>query len=390
MDQYVAALTQGLLAVFTWPTFGYLMVGIVVGMVLGILPGLSGLQGLVLLLPFTFDLAPTEAMALLLGNYAVSTMTDTIPAVLIGVPGSSAAQATVLDGHPMAKKGEAGRALAASYMANIMGAMWAGLVFILAIPIVTPLLMAFGIPEFFMLALLGLAMVGVLSGRSVLKGVIMAGVGLLVSMVGLATHTGQPRYTFDVLYLWSGVPLVPAVLGLFALPELVDMAVRRSAISAVDADPYNGTREGVKDAFRHWAMVARCSLLGAWVGFLPAMGGPVAEWFGYGHAVQSAKDKANFGRGDVRGVLGPEAATSGQKPGALIPTVAFAIPGNVSMAILLGAFLIVGIRPGVDMLTTQLPLTFSLMWLIVVAQFISAALTLIASRQLVGLTLIER
>lgn len=389
MDSFLGAALQGLVAVFTWPAIGYMFVGILVGMFLGMVPGLSGLTGFAILLPLAFGKTPTEAFALLLGMYAVTTMTDTIPAVLFGVPGTAVAQATCVDGYPLARNGEAGRALGASYTANIIAAIFSGLVFIVSIRAVEPIVLSFGAAEFFMLGLLGLTMVGSVSGNNVMKGIVVAGLGALLSMVGLA-HDGLPRFTLGSVYLWSGVPLVPLVLGLFGLPELIELATSRMSVSRVPASSVSeGTWRGIVDGLRNWPLIMRSSALGAWCGFIPGLGGTVAEWFGYSHALQSARDKSRFGKGDIRGVLGPESATAGQKPTALVPTIAFGVPSDVGMAMLMGAFLIVGLKPGAQMLTTHLNVTFSMMWTMVVANIISALLLLVLSRQLVRLTFID-
>lgn len=376
------AAIAGLLEILQWPVFGYLLLGIAVGMFLGLSVAMSGLTGLALLLPFAYGRSPAEAFALLLGMYSVTTMTDVIPSILMGIPGTVAAQAIVLDGYPMAKMGQAGRALGAAFSSDILGSLAGCIVFVVCIPLIQLIIGSLGAPEFFMLGIVGVSMVGALSGQSVMRGVIMGLFGLLLATVGLAPEAGLPRFTFGVLYLWNGIPLVPAVLGLFSLPEMLRLAVTNRTISSVPAGNMAGVVEGIRDSFRHWWLLIRCSMIGAWTGLIPGLGGPVVEWFGYGHAVQSAKNAGTFGEGDVRGVIGPESATVAHKPGGLIPTVAFGIPQNPSMAILLGAFLIVGLKPGPDMLNTHLDVTFSFVWTTVIANIIAAVAALGLARQL--------
>ena len=353
-----------------------MMLGILLGMVIGIIPGLGGLIGMAMLLPFAIGKSPEVALAFLLGMYAVTTQTDTIPAVLLGVPGTVSAAATSLDGYPLAQKGEAGRALSASYLASIVGTLVAAVVFIVFLPFLRSLMLLFASPEFFMLTMLGMVMIGSLAGDFVQRGLIMAGIGLVLGMIGLSPNTGEPRFVFNIVYLWDGIPFVPLVLGLFAIPESIDLMVRQTTIAQKKIDATKGKYSGFLDVIRYKWVVIKCGLIGTFCGAIPGLGGPVAEWFGYAHAVQSAKDSSNFGKGDIRGVMGPESATGGQKPGSIIPTVTFGIPGNPAMALLLGYFLIIGLQPGPDMLTTKLDLTFMMIWTIVLGNIIAAILAL--------------
>ncbi len=377
------AAVAGLIAAVQWPAVGYLFLGIALGIYFGGVPGLSGLTGMAILLPFTFGMEPVSAFSFLLGMYAITTTSDSVTAILIGVPASAAAQATVLDGYPMAKRGEAGRAFGAAFTCSAVGGVLGGVFMGLSIPIVQPLVLSFAKPEFFMLGLLGLTMVGSLSGRSVLKGMIAAGLGLLLSQVGYAEQMAIPRYWLNTTYLLDGLPLVPVVLGLFSIPELVALAVSNRSISDVPREKVSGgIMTGVKDCFIHWWLLLRSSVIGIYIGILPALGATIADWVAYGHAVQSAKDKSQFGKGDVRGVIAPETANNSVKGGDLVPTVAFGIPGSAAMAILLGAFLIQGLTPGPEMLTTKLHITYSMMWTLILANIIGAILLMVWANQL--------
>jgi len=382
----IEAFISGLVQVFTWPTFPLMLIGIAVGFAVGILPGIGGPVALALMLPFVFSMTPVEAFAFLLGMLSVTATTGDITSILFGVPGESISAAVVLDGHPMAKNGEAGRALGAALMSSLVGALIGAFVLALAIPIVRPLVLSFGSPEFFALALLGITFVAALSGTNKLKGIIMGGVGLIFAMVGLDPQSGIQRYTFGQLTLWDGLGLVPVTVGIFAIPEIVDLWIKQSSIAEKQAGKIGGVWQGVKDTFIYWGITLRCSILGTFVGIIPGLGGSAAQWVAYAHAVQSAPDKKRFGHGDVRGVLGPGAANNSKEGGNLIPTIAFGVPGSVSMAILLGAFLIQGLVPGPSMLTTHLNLTFSFVWLIVVSNIITVTLCFLFLNQLVKIT----
>ncbi|HEY5608825.1 MAG TPA: tripartite tricarboxylate transporter permease [Alphaproteobacteria bacterium] len=374
---------NGLVLALQWPAIGYLGIGILLGLWFGAVPGLGGLTGMAILLPFTFGMEPVSAFAFLLGMYAVTTTSDTIPSVLMGVPASAAAAATVLDGYPMAKRGEAARAFGAAFTAGALGGILGAVAMGLSIPIVRPLVLSFAKPEFFMLGVLGLAMVGSLSGKSILKGLVSGGLGLLIGMVGYAQQVSIPRYWMGTTYLLDGAPLIPLVLGLFALPEIISLVASNRTISNLPREKVaSGILTGVGDVFRHWWLFLRSSILGIYIGILPALGPTVADWVAYGHAVQSEKNKERFGKGDVRGVIAPEAANHSVKGGDLIPTVAFGIPGSAGMAVLMGAFLIQGLTPGPQMLTEKLDITFSMVWTLVIANVVGALLLMACTNQI--------
>jgi len=377
------AFWMGLGLVFEWPSIGFLMLGAGMGIWIGAVPGLGGIIGLVLLLPFTFGMEPVPAMALLLGLWTVTSTSDTIASVMLGIPGTSASQATILDGYPLAQQGQAARAFGAAFTVSAFGGVFGALILAVSLPVVAPLIMAFGSPELFMLGMLGLTMVGALSGASVMKGLAAAMLGLMLSFIGMAETIAVPRFTFDLLYLTDELPIIPVVLGLFAIPELLELAVRNVSISRIPKDQAEGggIMDGVRDAFRYWWLALRCSILGTYIGMLPGLGASIVDWVAYGHAVQSTKDNPRFGKGDIRGVIAPEAANNAIKGGALVPTVAFGIPGSLGTSILLGALVMQGLRPGPDMLTDNLHITFSLVWMIVVANIVVAILLMFLAKQ---------
>jgi TctA family transporter len=388
------AFVSSLLQLFLWNTFLLLLLGIALGFAVGILPGLGGSAALALMLPFTFKMEPLEAFAFLLGMAAVIGTTGDITSIVFGIPGEPHTAATILDGHAMAMHGEAGRALGAALTSSLIGACVGALALAAAIPVMRPLVLLIGYAEFFMLSLLGITYVAALSSGSLHRGMIAAGLGLLLSMVGLDPHAGVARYTFGQLFLWDGVGVVTVVLGLFAIPELIDLAVVRSGIAQQETGRLGGVLQGVRDAFRHWALVLRCSALGAYIGVIPGMGASVGQWIAYAHARQSAADKERFGRGAVEGVLGPGAANNSTLGGALIPAVAFGVPSSAFMAVLMGAFIIQGLVPGPKMLVPEregghLGLTFSFVWMIIVSNMITVVLSFLFLNQLARITRIR-
>lgn len=361
-----------------------LCAGVLMGLVIGILPGVGGLAGLALLLPFTYSMDPYAAFALLLGLTSVTSTADTIPAVLFGVPGTVASQATVIDGFPMAKRGEAGRALSAAYVASLMGGLFGATLLAVAIPVLRPIILYLGSPELLAFAALGISMVAVLSGNAPLRGLAVACFGILLAMIGSDPQTGTLRWTFGSLYLWDGLPLVPLALGLFALPELCDLAIKRSAVAGEGKsfDAKFGMLLGARDAIRNWWLILRCSWIGAGLGAIPGIGGAVVDWIAYGHAIRTEKGASKtFGRGDVRGVIAPESANNAKEGGSLIPTIVFGVPGSASMALLFGAFLTQGLVPGPDMLSSNLNITYAMVWSVAIANILGAGLCFLFSGQ---------
>ena len=382
------ALINGLTAVLQWPSFGFILLGIAIGLVVGLLPGLGSGTALVLMFPFVFRMEPVQAFALLLGMASVVSTAGDLTAILFGIPGESDCAASVIDGHPMAKQGEAGRAMAASLMSSLVGAVFGGLVLVLAVPLVRPLVLSLGAPGMFMMGMLGITFIATLSGGDMLKGLLAGGLGLLLAMAGLDSYTATPRYTFGLYYLWDGVPLVPVTIGLFAIPEIVDLAIKGGSISQLGTTKIGGVMQGVKDTFIHWKLVIRCSAIGALIGMMPGMGSGVGQFLAYAHAVQSSKNKERFGKGAIEGVIGPGAANNSKEGGSLIPTVAFGVPGGLHSALLLGAFTILGLTPGLAMLRPEqnLSLTYSLVWTIIIANLIAVPLCFLFLKQLVHLT----
>jgi putative tricarboxylic transport membrane protein len=384
------ALISGFLQCFNLSTFNLMMVGIAIGFVVGILPGLGGPTAMALMLPFVFKMNAVEAFAFLLGMTAVTATTGDITSVLFGVPGEPTTASTIVDGHAMARNGETGRALGAVLMSSLVGAIFAGVALGAAIPVIRPLVLSFGSPEFFMLSLLGISFVASLSGEDPLKGIVAGGIGLMLATIGLDPISGIQRYTFGQLFLWDGIGLVPITIGFYAIPETIELAVLGTSISKKEVGEFGGVMEGVKDTFRHFWLVMRCSALGTVTAIIPGMGAATTQWLAYAHAVQSSPDKERFGKGDVRGVLGPGAANNSTLGGSLITTIAFGVPASVIMAILLGAFIIQGIVPGPDMLIPppkgKLDLTYSFVWVIIISNIITVGICFLFLKPLAKVT----
>ncbi len=383
---------QALTILFTFERLGFLALGVIIGLIVGVIPGLGGLVGLSLLLPFTFDMNAYTALAFLMGLQSVTVTSDTIPAVMFGVPGTVGSAATILDGYPMSRKGQAGRAYGAAFTASVIGGLWGALLLGVSIPILRPVMLHIGSPELLSFCIFGLSLASVLSGGSLLKGLAGACIGILVSTAGDDPQTGTLRWTFDSLYLWDGLPVVPLALGLFAIPELADLAIQQKSIAAEgrDTEVKDSQLVGVRDVFKNMWLVMRCGTIGAGLGAVPGIGASVVDWIAYGHAARTEKDAdLYFGKGDVRGVIASESSNNAKEGGALVPTIAFGVPGSASMALILGAFLIHGLVPGPDMVTKKLDVTYTMVWSVAVANILGAGICFTFASQLAKLALIR-
>lgn len=394
MLEILDLLIAGFLQLLNAKIFAAMMLGIAIGFAVGILPGIGGPATLALLIPFTFSMDPFQAMALLLGMISVTGTAGDITAVLFGIPGETSSAATMVDGHCMAKNGEAGRALGAVLSASMVGGVFGALCLALGIIIVRPLVLSIGYAEFFMLSLAGITFMATLTGGAVIKGLCAGGLGLMLSMVGLDPVVGTQRFTFGQVFLWDGVGVLPMLLGLYAIPELIDMARIGASNIGKTVPKLSGVGQGVLDTLRHFWLVIRCSVIGTYVGLIPGMGATIGSWVAYGHAAQTAKERAKVGKGAVEGVLGPGAANNATMSGALIPTIGFGVPGSPQMAILLGAFIIHGLAPGPKMLMPEsqgghLTLTFTMVAIIIASNVIIALFCFLFLKQLARTTAIR-
>lgn len=362
----------------------YLFGGVLMGLALGILPGVGGVAGCAMLLPFTFSMDAATAIGMLLGLASTTSIADPISAIVLGAPGGAVGAATALDGYPMTKRGESGRALGAAYTSALLGGLFGAALMAVAIPLVRPLMLYIGSPELLALAVFGISMVAVLSGKTPLRGLTVACLGMMLAMIGPDPQTATQRWTMDTDYLFDGLPLVPLTLGIFALPELCDLAVSRTAIFSGQkiGSGRDGLLQGARDCFRNWFLVLRCSWIGSVVGAIPGISASIIDWLSYGHALKTEKGAAqSFGKGDVRGVIAAESATNSREGGALVPTIVFGVPGSTGMALLMGAFLMHGLVPGPDMVTKHLDMTYSMVWSIAIANILGSGLCFLFSGQ---------
>lgn len=379
------SMLNGLLPIFQPLDFSLMLLGIAIGLVVGILPGISGVTALVILTPFVYNMNPALALILLLSVHTVSNNGGSVTAILMNIPGDAQNAATLVDGFPMTQQGHPGRALGISLTSSSIGGIFGVMVLVLLIPLARPVMMALGSAEIFLFVLMGISFIASLSSGSVVKGMLAAFLGILFSLVGYAQGSGEPRMTFGWLYLFDGIRLIPLALGLFAVTTTFELMSTGETLARTDvAVPKKADLiDGVKTVFRHWWLMVRCSVLGTLVGFIPAIGGTTAVWLAYGHAKSTSKHPEKFGTGYEEGIIAPEAAGNAKEGGALIPTLAFGIPGSTSTAILLGIFLVLGLQPGPLFLKEHPDLAFTMAWTVALGNVLASVVLALFTVQLV-------
>ncbi len=377
----VAALAAGFQQLWIWPTPLYLLAGVVIGVVVGVLPGIGGPAALAMMLPAVIPLAPVDGIVLLTAVAAVTVSAGDITSILLGVPGEATAAAIVADGQALARRGEAHRAVGAAMTASFMGALIGVGVLVASIPVAVPLITRIQSPELTMLAILGIWLLVPLARERPLQGLAAGCLGLGLATIGLDPSLGVPRLTFGQVALWDGLGLVPIAMGLYAVPEALEI-IRHARLDAAPAMRAGAALlNGARDALAHANLVGRCGLIGALIGCTPGVGASVAQWIAYAHAARRSAPHRPFGSGAIEGVVGPAAATTAALGGALVPTLALGIPGSVTTTFLLGALVFKGLTPGPAMLTPEaagghLTLTFSLIWCVVLASALGAVIAL--------------
>ncbi|MEO1399094.1 MAG: tripartite tricarboxylate transporter permease, partial [Pseudomonadota bacterium] len=332
-----------------------LFLGTALGFLAGLVPGIGGRIGIVLSIPVATFWDPLGGAVFLFAMHSVVHTATSIPAIAFALPSTASDAATVLDGYPLAKMGRAGEALGASLSASALGGVLGALAFLAAIPIARLLISWFGPPEFLLLAIAGLAMVALLSGRNIFVGMMVAAFGFLAAMVGLDVQTADYRFTFDLIELSNGLSLAAIIGGFFVVPEMlarwnVDAVSRKRAVSTSLRDVLAGTLV----TFKHTALVIRSSLYGIMIGIMPGLGSSVSAWMSYAYAAANTKSEIPFGKGAIAGVIAPEAANNSKEGGSMVPSLFFGIPGSSSMAIMLGAFVVIGQPVGPTLLTTDI------------------------------------
>lgn len=362
-----------------------LLAGVPIGLVFGVVPGLGGKIAIIAALPFVFALDLAAGCVFLISLHAVVHTGGAVPSILFGIPGTGPSTAILLDGQAFARRGEAARALSAAVTASAVGGLLGAVLLAGLIPIALGLMKLLSYPEIFFLTLFGISFSALLSQGALLKGLVCGCLGLLLAFVGTDVIYGVERFTFDQPFLWDGVDLVAAGLALYAVPEMVELARRGPGAGVVPPDratARDGSQlwRGVADVVRHRWLTLRTSAIGAVVGMIPGLGGEVAAWLCYGHAVQTARDPERFGKGAIEGIIGPEGANNSKEGGALAPTLFLGLPGSSGMAILLIALVPLGLVPGPELATAHTEILWLMVWALAFSNLLAGAALLAAAR----------
>lgn len=378
-----------LLEVLSWPSLLYLVLGATLGLIFGILPGLGGPQVLALLIPVSINMDPSHAIVLLMGAMGAIPTGGSLTAILINTPGTGESAATTLDGFELSRQGKAGYAIGSAVSSSLFGAIFGAVILTIILPFSRGIVLAFSYQEYFMMAVMGLSLIAVLSTGSLWKGLISGFLGLVISCIGLDPVTGVTRFDFGISYMWEGVKLVPAIIGLFAVSEAVVLFSKKGPIaSEAVSGKLSGVREGFFTPFKYFKTFLRGSFIGTIIGIIPGVGGAVACWVAYGQEATTHGDKGKFGKGDIRGVIAPEAANNAKDGGALVPTLIFGVPGGAQMAVLIGALILHGITPGPAMIQNNSDMILVLIYSLVGSNIVVAILALAAAKHMAKLTFV--
>jgi len=374
----------------TLPYWEALIAGVFLSIVIGLIPGVGSLLVMSILLPFiVFNINdPAVALVMLAAIAGTNNTLDSIPAVVVGVP-SGATQVTFLEGHQLARRGQAAYTLGAVYSVSAMGGVVGALALAIMIPVIKPFILSIDRSEIAVIAMFGVAMVAVLSRGAMVKGIAAGLLGVLVATVGVDPFTGTRRFTFGQIELWAGLPLVAVVTGIFAIPELVDLTMARSPVAPAGAklsqsEMFRGAVYGLK----RWKEVIRQSIFGVFLGAIPGVGSGVIDWLSYAFGILWRKDRREFGKGSLDGVLFAESAQNSKEGGQALPTLALGIPGGTGWVMILAAMLMYGVSPGPPMLDQHAHITMLIVFTLAIGNLLVTVIGLVASAPLIRLTAI--
>jgi putative tricarboxylic transport membrane protein len=390
----LAIIGDAWLRLLEWDSMFYLVLGTIIGLIFGVLPGLGGTTALALLIPFSMGMDAGDAIILMAGVMASTPTSGAVTAILLNTPGTAPNAATTLDGYPLAQQGKGGLAIGAAATASGIGGLL-GIVFLIAmVPITREIVLAFAPPEFLLLAVLGLVTVSLSTGKKFVKSLIVGLFGLIIASVGYHEVTGEERFTFGVDYLWDGFKLVPVMIGFFAVSEMINLWAKRGSVSSggdIESVNLKQVFQGCLEPIKQWKVLLRGSAMGTGVGALPGVGGTVAAFMAYTLAISTAKpeDKESFGKGNITGVIAPESANNAKEGGALVPTLAFGIPGSAEMAVFLSVLILHGMVPGPTIMTESLDIIWILIAATVVTGVMASIITILAASSIAKLTFVD-
>ena len=377
----LAAVAEGFALFWNAEILLLCVIGVFVGLLLGVLPGLGGLTALALLLPFIYGMEPMAGLGFLLAAHAVVYTGGALTSIALGIPGSGPNAATVIDGYPMTRAGRGGVALGAAFAASGLGGIVGVIALVGLLPFLQPVVSHFGSPETFLFAVMGIIYVGVLGERSMARGLIAGGLGVFLALFGYDRLAGVPRFWLGIDYLLDGIRLVPLVLGLFAIPEILALGLGGTKAVHPDSrgDRFGQILRGLRATVTRPYLLVKSSLIGVFIGIIPGVGGDTAPFVSYASAKQTSATPEAYGSGCVEGVVAPEASNNAKEGGALVTTLALGIPGSAGMSVLLGGFLLLGLEPGPDFLANHMDLAVGLAIVLAFANLIAVVIMIAAS-----------
>ena len=380
---------KGLTLIFEFQNIALIFGGVLVGVLVGALPGLSSPMAIALLMPFTISLDPIASISMMAALYCAGTFGGSITAILINAPGAPPAVATALDGYQMAKNGEPGRALGLAAVASVFGGMFSIIVFLIATPVLADIALQFGPVEYFGLSIFALSMLAAMSGKSSIRNLIAGVLGVLVSTIGVHLATGVERFEFGIQELSDGIKFVPVLIGLFAVSELLTQSKTLNAVvEKMSAKTLK--LPTIAELKKLKGLILRSSGLGTFIGILPAEGSTVAAMMGYNEAKRWSKTPEKFGTGHAEGIVGPEAANNAAAGGAMVPTLALGIPGSGTTALILAALVMHGFRPGPYLITETPELVYAIFGAMLIANIGFLGVGLVGAKYFSYVTLIPK
>jgi len=383
-------LSQAASDLLSLQTMLFLVLGVGVGLIFGVIPGLGGTTALAILLPLTFGMQVIDAFAMSGGIMGAVAMGGSISAILLNAPGTAPSAATCLDGYPLAKQGRAAEAIGAVATASPLGGLFGVLTLLLVLPLAREIVLLFGPPEFFLLAVFGIVTVAMSDSSNLLRGLIAAGVGLMLAFIGYDAVHGGVRFAFASDYLWDGIPLIPSLVGLFGMAEMIGLSIKGGTVAADTATVrVDGVLTGVRATLHNWKVVIRGSVIGTLIGAIPGVGGTVATFIAYSTTKKADRDPESFGTGRIEGVIAPESANNAKDSGALLPTLAFGIPGGAEMAVFLGILVLHGMQPGPAMFVDHIQDVYGLILALTFAAVLASIIGLLSVRWLAAITLVK-
>lgn len=354
------ALLGAIVEIFAWQNLLAMIVGLIGGIIVGALPGLTATMGIAILIPLTFTMEPLVALGMVAGIYNGGIYGGAIPAILLGIPGTSSSIPTTFDGVPLARRGDAENALRVSAYSSAIGGIASGVALLILAPPLATVTLLFGPAEYFWVAVFGMCSIAVLLGDDALKGLVSAAIGLLIGTIGIDSVSGHERFTFDIFYLTGGFNFIVLLAGLYGIPPAINLA-QAAATSALTSSGLTITR--AKERFRNWRSLVptwiRSSSIGIIVGVLPGVGGTMAAFLSYNEARRADPDPTSFGKGSYKGIAAAECGNNADNASALIPTLTLGVPGNAVAAVIMGAFLVQGLQPGPGLFRSEPVLVYA-------------------------------